>query len=266
MQDIVTYFEQIPSWQRALILIGGITFFWIIEFIKPLFRFKYNKIKHAGVNIFFTCTTVVINFIFAYLLLQSSDFVISHQLGIVNQFALPLWCEIILTILLLDLVGAYLIHLIQHKVKWMWRFHILHHSDTHVDATTANRHHPIESIFRAVFTILAVWVSGASIGVVMLYQSISVVLSQFNHANIKLPVFIDKTLSLIIVSPNMHKVHHHDILPFTDSNYGNIFSLWDRLFGTFLKKRPMDIHYGVDVLKDSNDQNILEQLKIPFGK
>jgi sterol desaturase/sphingolipid hydroxylase (fatty acid hydroxylase superfamily) len=97
---------------------------------------------------------------------------------------MPVWVFMIAGMLLLDLIGAYFIHWIQHKIKWMWKFHMVHHADTYVDTTTANRHHPGESVFRAVFTLLAVVVTGAPMWLVMLYQSLSALLSQFNHANI----------------------------------------------------------------------------------
>ena len=128
----------------------------------------------------------------------------------------------------------------------MWRFHLIHHSDTHIDTTSANRHHPGESVFRLFFTVIAVGIIGAPIWLVMMYQSASVVLSQFNHANIRLPLWLDKTLSWVIVSPNMHKVHHHYVQPYTDSNYGNIFSIWDRIFGTYTTLAPEKITYGID--------------------
>ncbi|GIS00508.1 MAG: hypothetical protein CM15mP102_13280 [Flavobacteriales bacterium] len=117
-----------------------------------------------------------------------------------------------------------------HKVKLLWYIHIVHHTDHKVDTTTANRHHPFESVVRFIFTFLGIFISGAPIGLVLMYQSISVIASQFNHANIQISNKFDKLLSYVIVSPNMHKVHHHFELPYTDSNYGNIFSIWDRLF------------------------------------
>ena len=99
---------------------------------------------------------------------------------------------------------------------------------------------------------------------VMLYQSLSAVLSQFNHANMRLPLWLDNAISWIIISPNMHKVHHHYKQPQTDSNYGNIFSIWDRLFGTY-NYTPVDsLRYGLDVLDDSTDEQLNYQLKIPF--
>ena len=143
---------------------------------------------------------------------------------------------------------------------------MVHHSDTYVDTTTANRHHPGESVFRAIFTLIAVFIIGAPIWLVMMYQSISVVLSQFNHANISLPAKLDRMISWIIVSPNMHKIHHHYLQPETDSNYGNIFSLWDRLFGTFRKMDLSKLKYGLDILPEQMAENWTFQLKKPFNK
>lgn len=266
MERIIAYFETIPSLHRSLILAGGITFFWLLESGIPLFRFGYNKWKHAGVNFFFTLTTIIVNFLFASLIVFISDWCVAHQFGILQWLAMPLWIELVAGMLLLDLVGAYVIHLIEHKVKWMWKFHMVHHADTSVDTTTANRHHPGESVFRAVFTTIAVFITGAPIWLVMLYQSVSVVLSQFNHANINMPERIDKPLRWIIVTPNMHRVHHHFVRPQTDSNYSNIFSIWDRIFGTYNATPMKDIHYGLDVLQDKNDGSIAAMLKVPFDK
>ncbi len=266
MESFINYFEHIPSLDRALILAGGITIFWLIEYATPLFRFNYNKWKHAAVNIFFTLTTIIINFAFALLIVFASDWCQSNHFGFLQWLHMPLWLQIVAGLLLLDLISAYLIHLIEHKVKWMWRFHIIHHADTHVDTTTANRHHPGESIFRAVFTMLAVFIVGAPIWLLMLYQSLSVVLAQFTHANIKFPVKLDKWLSYFIVSPNMHKIHHHYKQPQTDSNFGNIFSVWDRLFGTY-NFTPVDqLTYGLDMVKKSHEDDLGAQLAIPFRK
>ena len=143
--------------------------------------------------------------------------------------------------------------------------HLVHHSDHHVDTTTANRHHPLESLFRFSFTLLAVFILGAPIGVVMIYQSLSVVLSQFNHANINLPTKLDRWLSYVLVTPHMHKVHHHHVLPYTDSNYGNIFAIWDRLLGTYKNLDAERIVYGVDVFpKEDKNSRVGSLLGQPF--
>jgi sterol desaturase/sphingolipid hydroxylase (fatty acid hydroxylase superfamily) len=196
---------------------------------------------------------------------SSSSFAQEHKTGIFNWLNLPLWINVVIAVMVLDFFGAYLIHYLEHKIKWMWRFHLIHHTDTHVDTTTANRHHPGESVFRAVFTSLAILLAGAPFGVVMLYQTISVVLTQFNHANIKLPTRLDNVLSWVIVSPDMHKVHHHYTQPYTDTNYGNIFSIWDRLLQTFVKKDPLSVTYGIDTHSKEEEHNrIGNLLEMPF--
>lgn len=266
MEKLIDFFATIPSSYRAGILIGGLVFFWTLESIIPLFRTNYQKIRHAGLNLLFTFTTVVVNFVFASLIFVTSEWAAQHKFGLLHFFDMPLWLFMIVGLLVLDLIGAYLVHWVQHKVKFMWRFHLIHHSDTHVDATTANRHHPVESVFRAVFTTVAVLVAGAPMWLVMLYQSLSVVLSQFNHANISLPRWIDKPLSWLIVSPNMHKVHHHYVQPLTDTNYGNIFSIWDRLFGTFASvPDEQALVYGIDThMNPQENDQMGSLLKMPF--
>lgn len=268
MNEIIHYFETIPSLHRALILAGGITIFWLIETVKPLFILKYEKWKHAGINIFFTITSIVVNFLMAFILLWTSNWTADNHFGILQLASgINPWIFLIIGLLLLDLIGAYLVHFVEHKVKFLWRFHLVHHSDLWVDTTTANRHHPGESVIRFVFTTLAVVLVGAPMWMVFLYQSASVVLSQFNHANVSLPVTIDKMLSFVIVSPDMHKVHHHYVLPHTDSNYGNIFSIWDRLFGTFSTIKREDIVYGIDTHMEVDKNNsVINLLKIPFQK
>tara|TARA_X000000950_G_C13661846_1_gene556264 strand:- start:356 stop:826 length:471 start_codon:yes stop_codon:yes gene_type:complete len=148
--------------------------------------------------------------------------------------------------------------------------HLVHHSDHHVDTTTANRHHPLESLVRFSFTLVAVFILGTPIGVVMLYQSLSVVLSQFNHANINLPTRLDQWLSYVLVTPHMHKVHHHHVLPYTDSNFGNIFAIWDRLFGTYKNLDAARIIYGVDVFPNEDENSrvgsLLSQPFQPYRK
>ncbi|MHA4811593.1 sterol desaturase family protein [Flavitalea flava] len=268
MQQLVHYFNQIPSWQRAAILAGGILFFWILEGFLPLFRFRYKKIRHAGLNLFFTFTTILINFGFAILIVRTSQYASLHKAGLLYLYSMPLWLFALLGLLLMDLIGAWFIHWLQHQVKWMWKFHLIHHSDTWVDTTTANRHHPGESVFRALFTLLAVAITGAPLWLVYLYQSLSVVFSQFNHANISLPKWLDSAIAWIIVSPDMHKAHHHYTQPLTDTNYGNIFSFWDRLFGTYVfVMDTRELHYGIDTYPDETENNRMGPLlKMPFGQ
>ncbi|RZJ53962.1 MAG: sterol desaturase family protein [Flavobacterium sp.] len=268
MNEIIAYFSTIPSSHRSLILVGGITFFWLIENTFPLFQMKYKKWNHAGINFFFTFTTIIVNFILAFILIKTASWTTEHDFGILNWLPqIPIWLYTVIGLLLLDLIGAYLAHLVEHKVKFLWRFHIIHHTDTWIDTTSANRHHPGESVIRFTFTTLGVLIIGSPMWMVFLYQSLSVIASQFNHANISLPDKLDLFLSYFIVSPNMHKVHHHYVLPYTDSNYGNIFSVWDRLFGTFTTLPKEELIYGVDTHMLPEENNKLKNLlNIPFQK
>lgn len=268
MDQLISYFSSIPSSHRSAILFGGIAFFWLLENAFPLIRMHYNQWKHAGVNFFYTGTTIVINFLLAFLLVATAVWCETNQVGLLHLFpTLPSWGFALLGLLLLDFIGAYLVHWVEHQIPLFWRLHLIHHSDKWVDTTTANRHHPGESVLRFAFTCLGIIVVGAPMWLVLLYQTCSVVATQFNHANIKLPQKLDYLLSYILVSPNMHKVHHHYTLPYTDSNFGNIFSIWDRLFGTFMYMPSDEIVYGIDTYFDDQQTNSIGELwKIPFSR
>lgn len=268
MNEIISYFSTIPSSHRSLILVGGITIFWLIENSFPLFKMQYKKWPHAGINFFFTFTTIVVNFILAFILIRTAGWTIENDFGLLQWLPeMPVWLYTIIGLLLLDLIGAYLAHFTEHKIKVLWQFHLVHHTDTWIDTTTANRHHPGESVVRFIFTTVGVLLIGTPMWLVFLYQSLSVIASQFNHANISMPERLDSILSYFIVSPNMHKVHHHYILPYTDSNYGNIFSVWDRIFGTFTYLPKDQLKYGVDTHMLPEENNELKNLlKIPFQK
>ncbi|TYB74531.1 sterol desaturase family protein [Bizionia saleffrena] len=268
MESLINYFESIPTLHRSVLLVGGITLFWLLEGALPLFKFKYKKWKHAWPNLFFTLTTVIVNFTLAFLLLKTADWVTLNNFGIINWLPeMPLWLYAMLGVLLLDFMGAYVAHYVEHKVEPLWRIHLVHHSDHNVDTTTANRHHPLESVIRFAFTLSGVFIIGTPIAIVFLYQSLSLVATQFTHANIKMPKTVDKILSYVFISPDMHKVHHHYKLPYTDSNYGNIFSIWDRLFGTYMERDREQIVYGIDTFPNAAGNASLKYLlKQPFQK
>lgn len=268
MENIVEFFGNIPTVFRAGILMGGLLFFWILEGLFPLFSKEYKKYQHALTNLFFTATTMVVGFGLAGALLWTSDFVSSNQFGLLYIIDLPLWGQLFLGVLLMDLIGAYLIHWVEHKVKWMWKFHLVHHSDTNIDVTSGLRHHPGETFFRIFFTMGAIFIIGAPMWIIMLYQSLSVLSAHITHANINMPKSIDTALSYVFVTPLMHKVHHHYQQPLSDTNFGNIFSVWDRIFGTFAQVNDSSsLVYGVDMHMDSSENTSLKNLlAIPFQK
>ncbi len=265
MDAFIDYFSDMPSSHRSALLIGGLTIFFLIENAAPLFALKYDRFRHTVLNLFFTATTVLINFAMAFLLVMSADWVVAHSFGLIQWVAMPLLLKAFVGLLLLDLLGAWLPHWVEHHVKWMWKFHLVHHSDQNIDTTSANRHHPGESVIRFVFTLAAVWLVGAPMWLVFLYQTMSLVLTQFNHSNINMPKWLDNAILLLFCTPNMHRIHHHYRQPYSDTNYGNIFSFWDRLFGTFAMVDNRKLVYGVDTHMDKKEAtDVVYLLKIPF--
>ncbi|MBC7874558.1 MAG: sterol desaturase family protein [Ferruginibacter sp.] len=268
--DILQYFqtlEQRPL-ERMAILVGGLMIFWIIEGAIPLLplRYKKNKLRHAGVNFVFTVIHLVIHTGLAVLIVKLSDWCAYEGFGLVHWLSTGVLLTIVIGVLALDF-SSWLVHLVMHKVPLLWRFHLIHHSDTNVDVTTGLRHHPGDSLLRGIFFLLLIFVSGAPMYSVMIYQTLVVLSTAFTHANINLPKRLDKMLSYLVISPNMHKVHHHWKQPYTDSNYGAVFSIWDRLLGTFMKLDIKEIRYGLDrYYPGEKDEDVISLLKKPFQK
>lgn len=256
---------ELTTTEQALLLAGSFLFFTVLENVIPLLRMKYKRIRHTGINLFFILTSVVVSLPFAFLAVHSSEWVMKHQVGVLNLIQVPGWLYILLGIAMLDFLTSYLPHYIQHKIKWMWKFHLVHHTDTWVDTSTSNRHHPGETVISMIFLVAAIFIVGAPAWLVILHQVIASTFSQFTHANISLPQKLDSAISWIFISPNMHKVHHHHTQPFTDTNYGNIFSIWDRLFKTFAKSEVSDLKYGIDTHPHEDEHNNMGNLLvIPF--
>ncbi|HVE60440.1 MAG: sterol desaturase family protein [Chitinophagaceae bacterium] len=270
-QQVLDYFgtlEQRPL-ERMLFLVAGMLTLWLIEGAIPLLSLQYkkNKLRHATVNFSFTVMHLIIHTGFAVVIILLADFCKATGFGLSQWFNASSFWTIIITFFVLDFFGGWLVHLVQHKTWFLWRFHIVHHSDNNVDVTTGLRHHPIESVLRGIFFMAGVLVAGAPIYAVMIYQTILIIAVQFTHANISLPKWLDKFASFIIVSPNMHKVHHHWQRPFTDSNYGAVLAIWDRMFGTYQQLDPSQIRYGLDRhYPNEQDENFIMLLRKPFGK
>jgi sterol desaturase/sphingolipid hydroxylase (fatty acid hydroxylase superfamily) len=269
--NIINYFSTLEDRpvERMAILVGGLLFFWIIEGAIPLVQlhFKKTRVRHAATNFGLTFIHLIIHTFLAIIIIKISDWSGANHFGIINWTSAGVPATILLTILIVDFFGGWLVHLVEHKVKFLWRFHVIHHADNNVDVTSGLRHHPVESVIRGIFFFIGIAVSGAPMYAVMIYQTFLVFYTAFEHANICLPKWLDNGLSYILVSPNMHKVHHHWKQPFTDSNYGAIFSIWDRLLGTFKKLSPAEIRYGIDKdYPNEKDEDILLLLKKPFQK
>ena len=270
-REIITYFqtlEQHPL-HRMAFLVGGLLFFWIIEGSIPLLKLNYKKtkLKHASVNFAFTLIHLLIHTFLAIIIVLLSDWCLQHQFGLVYWVNAGTFLTIILVFLTLDFFGGWLVHITEHKLPFLWRFHVIHHADNNVDVTTGLRHHPVESILRGLFFFIGIFVSGAPMFAVMIFQTILILATAFTHANISLPKWLDKSLSYVIISPNMHKVHHHWKQPYTDSNYGAVLSIWDRLLGTYTELEVSKIRYGLDrYYPNEKDEDFVALLKSPFTK
>jgi sterol desaturase/sphingolipid hydroxylase (fatty acid hydroxylase superfamily) len=214
----------------------------------------------------FLASDLIINVLFSLATVGIFAWASANHFGLLYHLDLPIWLELIIAVMILDLVAQYSVHYLLHRVKWMWRFHMVHHSDTHVDATTGTRHHPGDYVTREVFALIAILISGIPLAFYLFYRVATIFFAYFSHANISLPKFLDKALSYVIVTPDMHKFHHHFERPWTDTNFGNIFSFWDRIFGTFVYEDPKQIRYGLDVLDNSRDEDVAYQFKVPFDK
>ena len=266
MDAFLAFFEQMPTWQKLLWIIICLNLNWILEASIPLTHFNYRKWKHAGVNIVFLSTSMLINVLFGVVTVGIFAWIVQNEFGLLYLLNFPIWVELLLAIMILDFVAQYAVHYLLHRVKWMWKFHMVHHSDSHVDATTGTRHHPGDYLIREVFALGAIVLTGIPIAFYLFYRIITIFFAYFTHANITLPAWLDKALCWVFVTPNMHKFHHHFERPWTDTNFGNIFSMWDRIFGTFVYDDPRKIKYGLDVLDDKLDENIGYQFKVPFDK
>jgi sterol desaturase/sphingolipid hydroxylase (fatty acid hydroxylase superfamily) len=270
-QNLIDHFQTLENRpvERLILLVSGMLILWAVEGAIPLITLQYKRTKwrHASVNLSFTIIHLLIHTGFAILIVLISDACRLNGFGLVNWFHASAFGSIIISFLVLDFFGGWLVHLVQHKTRILWRFHIIHHSDNNVDVTTGLRHHPVESVLRGVFFLFGVVVSGAPMYAVMIFQTLLVLSTQFTHANINLPAWLEKPFSYIFVSPNMHKVHHHWQQPYTDSNYGAVLSIWDRWFGTFEHLDKSRIKYGLDkYYPNEHDENFVMLMGKPFGK
>ncbi len=266
MEKIIYFWDHITTGQRVLTIIAPLIFFWLLEYIIPLFYFdkKYKKIRHTGVNLVFLSTTLILNLILGVATVAVANWTTNHHIGVLNWIVMPLWLQVLLMLFVMDLFAQYIPHYLMHKVKFLWRFHVVHHSDTHVDVSTGTRHHPGEWVLRESFTIIGIIIMGVPVGLYFMHRSFQALFTYFNHANICLPKWLDKTIGLVFVSPDMHKFHHHHKRPWTDMNFANSFSIWDRLFGTLVYDDIKKIQYGIDTLDGNLDEKIGFQMKVPF--
>ena len=213
---------------------------------------NYKKWKHSAINFWFIIPGGILQGILGYYFLKFILIENSLHYGVIKYNTIT---QLVVVFIVLDL-AYYVYHVIMHKFKKIWRFHAIHHSDTVLNVSTCLREHPVETIIRLgqymVFSLLI----GPAFWIIALHQFIQIASKIIIHSNFRLHDKVDKYLSYLILTPNMHHVHHHYKMPYTDSNYGDLFSIWDRLFGTFTYLPKEDVQFGLDAVNDKQAGNI----------
>ncbi len=187
--------------------------------------------------------------------------------GLLNWLDWPAWIEVTATVLFLDF-AIWAQHVITHKVPLLWRLHRVHHSDTDIDVTTAIRFHPIEIAFSMLLKIGLVYLIGPAAIAVVLFEIILNGTAMFNHSNLALPLWLDAALRRVLVTPDMHRVHHSVHRHEHDSNYGFSLSIWDHMFGTYVAQ-PAQGHDDMKIglrWQDERPSKLGWSLRLPFGK
>src|SRR5215212_2592490 len=247
---------------RVLLLIVGCAVLWSLESVIPLYRLGEGRVRRALPNVGLTVLLLLTNLALSFVAAGVAGFAVSHRVGLLFLLQLPAWANVIAGIAALDLF-TYVAHVLLHKTPVAWRFHRVHHSDEAVDVTTAFRQHPGETVWRVLWQLPAIILCGLPLWIVVIHLTVSAANAQLEHANIRLSDRLDRWLRLLFVTPNMHKVHHSRLQPETDSNYANIFSVWDRLFGTYTSGIDFcTLRYGLD---DADDRaTFVGLLRMPF--
>jgi sterol desaturase/sphingolipid hydroxylase (fatty acid hydroxylase superfamily) len=186
--------------------------------------------------------------------------------GLFNLFNAPLYVEVVLAVILLDL-AIYVQHVATHKIHWLWRIHKVHHADREMDVSTAVRFHPIELLLSIAYKALIIALLGASKVAVVIFVALLFISPAFNHSNIRLSVRLDRVLRWVIATPDAHRIHHSVHRLEQDTNYGFFLIWWDRLFGTYTEK-PRDGHtrmvIGLPRDRESEQTRLDQMLIAPF--
>jgi len=250
--------------------------FIILLLILPLWEvFFPRRKKHSNFEtrrfhnlLLVIIDTVLVRLLMPLLPVAAAIYATTNQLGLFNQIEIPIILSLLLSVVILDLV-IYFQHRLFHKIPLLWRLHRVHHTDVAFDFTTALRFHPIEIMLSILVKILIIFILGAPAIAVIAFEILLSSSALFNHSNIQIPLSIDKVLRLLIVTPDMHRVHHSVHQHETDSNFGFNIPWWDRLFKTYTAQ-PKDGHndmlIGIETFRETNDSRIDKLLIQPFKR
>lgn len=239
----------------------------IFEALAPRRRLSVPKIQRWRINLsIIALNPLSVALVFPFLPIGLALFTSEQGWGLLNQWALPYWLKIIIGFIVLDLV-IYMHHVLHHTLPTLWRLHMMHHADLDFDLTTGLRFHPIEVIISTVIKLAAVAALGVPPIAVLAFEVALNVTSMFNHSNIIIPGKVDRLLRLLVVTPDMHRVHHSVIIKETNSNFGFNLPWWDRLFSTY-KDQPhkghTDMVIGLSQFRDQRKLSLPRLLILPI--
>jgi len=217
----------------------------LLEIIVPLFGASKVAPGRRSANLAFTGLSVLSNWGLSSLAAILALSWRPH--GLMAGTAWPVWVQIVLCVVLLDLSVGYVSHRMLHMYSFLWRFHRIHHSDDFVDATTTYRTHPAETVWRFLFAVVPIWIVGIPAQAVVAQRLLQITFGILEHSNVRLPPALDRILAMVWVTPNVHKLHHSRVLAETNSNYANVLTVWDRLLRTYTpSERAYSVVYGLD--------------------
>lgn len=237
---------------------------FVLEGLLPYYRDRGRRHLHGLRNLGLALASGAVGAALAPLAQQAIDLANTQAWGLCNQPGLGgLGCA--LTGFVLFDLWMYLWHRANHQIRFLWRLHRVHHTDPAMDCTTALRFHPGEILLSGLANLPVLIALGMSFGGFVFYKSVMIAVILFHHSNLRVPIRIDQGLRHIIVPPSMHRVHHSEIRGETDSNYGTVFSFWDRLFGSMrLRADTRAIRFGIGRFEGDDWQGPLRLLAIPF--
>lgn len=260
-------FNITESLVRLFIFWAALIFFLIFELILPYRPSSVSKLKRWINNLAITIfNSILINLIFSGAVVATALYVQTHKLGVLNIIEIPVWLHILATVAFMDFM-LYVWHLLNHEMPFLWRFHRMHHSDLNMDVSTATRFHIGELIISAVIKISLIFFLGASPIGVLVFETTLVLCAQFHHSSLKVPRWFETIFWTLFVPPSMHRIHHSVIIKERNSNYGTIFSLWDRILGTLIANADQDrIRIGVGAYPSPEKLNFHQLLGMPFTR
>ena len=239
--------------------------FALIEFVSPR-RTPLRGRRWVTNLLLFGIDTLLVRLAVPLLMVGTAALAAERGWGLFNWVPLPPWAGVIAAIVALDL-ALYLQHWATHRVPLLWRLHKVHHADPSFDVTTAARFHPLEIGFSMLFKMAVVAMLGLPVLGVFLFEVVFNIATLFTHANFSLPGGVERPFRSVLVTPDMHRIHHSSFRRETDSNYGTLLSGWDRLFGTYVgdAARGQDgIEIGLQAYQDERPHRLGWSLLLPF--